>query len=82
MSTPDTTSKTLRARKPFVFPDPPEDPEDKMTSFDHLAANGNAHYLAVHLGNPDSTLNQSQGGMCICRTLGIGLGGSQEGLAP
>ena len=27
-------------------------------------------------------LNQSQGGMCICRTLGIGLGGSQEGLGP
>ena len=56
MSTPDTTSKTLQARKPFVFPDPPEDPEDKMTSFDHLAANGNAHYLAVHLGNPETTL--------------------------
>ena len=56
MTTPDTTSKTLQARKPFVFPDPPEDPEDKMTSFDHLAANGNAHYLAVHLGNPDTTL--------------------------
>ena len=55
-STPDTTSKTLQGRKPFVFPDPPEDPEDKLTSFDHLAANGNAHYLAVHLGNPETTL--------------------------
>ena len=29
-----------------------------------------------------AALNQSQGGMCICRTLGIGLGGSQEGLGP
>ena len=27
-----------------------------MTSFDHLAATGNAHYLAVHLGNPEITL--------------------------
>ena len=40
----------------FVFPDPPEYPEDKMTSFDHLTINGNAHYLALHLGNPDTTL--------------------------
>ena len=27
-------------------------------------------------------LNQSQGGMCICRTAGIGLGISQERLGP
>ena len=40
----------------FVFPDPPEHPEDKMTSFDHLTINGNAHYLALHLGMPDTTL--------------------------
>ncbi len=40
----------------YVFPDPPEDPESKATSFDHLAINGNAHYLALHLGNPDTTL--------------------------
>ena len=37
-------------------PDPPEDPESKMTSFDHLTINGNAHYLAQHLGNPHTTL--------------------------
>ena len=41
---------------PFVFPDPPEDPEDKMTNHHQMAATGNAHYLAVHLGNPGSTL--------------------------
>ncbi len=29
-----------------------------------------------------SFLNQSQGGMCICRRLRIGPGGSQERLAP
>ena len=56
MTTPDTSAKTPQARIPFVFPDPPEDPEDKMTSFDHLAATGNAHYLAQHLGTPETTL--------------------------
>ena len=40
----------------LVFPDPPEDPEDKMTNFDHLTATGNAHHLIQHLGNPDTTL--------------------------
>ena len=56
MSTPDTFVKMSRVRGRFRLPDPPEDPEDKMTSFDHLAANGNAHYLAHHLGNPETTL--------------------------
>ena len=40
----------------FVFPDPPEIPEEKMTNFEHLAANGNVHHLAIHLGNPETTL--------------------------
>ena len=40
----------------FVFPDPLKHPEDKMTSFDHLTITGNAHYLAIHLGNPETTL--------------------------
>lgn len=40
----------------IVFPDPPEDPEDKMTNFDHLTFTGSAHYLSIHLGNPDTTL--------------------------
>ena len=39
-----------------MFPDPPEDPEDKMTSFDHLTITGSAHYLAMHLGNRETTL--------------------------
>ena len=56
MTTPDTSAKTPQPRTPFVFPDPPEDPEDKMTSFDHLTINGNAHYLIQHLGNPETTL--------------------------
>ena len=39
-----------------MFPDPPEDPDDKMTSFDHLTITGTAHSLAVHLGNRETTL--------------------------
>ena len=27
-----------------------------MTSFDHLTYTGSAHYLALHLGNPETTL--------------------------
>ena len=40
----------------YVFPDPPEDHDGKAASFYHLTINGNAHYLALHLGNPDTTL--------------------------
>ena len=47
---------TPQAPGRFRLPDPPEDPEDKMTSFDHLTITGAAHYLAVHLGNPETTL--------------------------
>ncbi len=49
MTTPDTFAKTSQLTGQFRLPDPPEDPEDKMTSFDHLAINGNAHYLKQHL---------------------------------
>ena len=56
MTTPETFAKTTQARKPFVFPDPPEDPEDKMTSFDRLAGTGNVYHLIQHLGNPETTL--------------------------
>ena len=38
------------------FPDPPERLPEDMTSFKHLAATGSAHYLAVHLGNPETTI--------------------------
>ena len=56
MTTPDTTAKTSTVQGGFRLPDPPECPEDKMTSFDYLTINGNAHHLAVHLGNPETTL--------------------------
>ncbi len=57
MTTPDTTfARTPQVRETLVFPDPPYDPDDKMTSFDHLTITGTAHYLAIHLGNPETTL--------------------------
>ena len=57
MTTPDTTFAGMpQVRETFVFPDPPEDPDDKMTSFDHLTITGSAHYLAMHLGNRETTL--------------------------
>ncbi len=61
MTTADTFAGTIfeksgPARPPFVFPDPPKDQEDKMTSFKRLAATGNAYLLIDHLGNPETTL--------------------------
>ena len=56
MTTTNTVAKTSKVQGPFVFPDPPERDPDDMTCFDRLAANGNAHYLAQHLGNPETTL--------------------------
>ena len=56
MSTSNTFARTGKVRGSFRLPDPPECPEDKMTSFDHLTINGNAHYLALHLGSPETTL--------------------------
>ena len=56
MTTSDTFAKTPQGPGRFRLPDPPHDQESKMTNFDHLAANGNAHYLAQHLGNPQTTL--------------------------
>ena len=49
MTTPNAFVKTPPVPGRFRLPDPPEDPEDKMTSFDRLTINGNAHYLKQHL---------------------------------
>ena len=56
MTTSNTPARTPQPQGRFRLPDPPEDPEDKMTSFDHLTITGSAHYLAQHLGNPGTTL--------------------------
>ncbi len=49
----------------YVFPDPPEDPLDKMANFDHITATGNAHHLAMHLGELETTLIAGERYMCI-----------------
>ena len=67
-SAKDIVSQVGQATDFFVFPDPPEHPEDKMTSFDHLTINGNAHYLALHLGNPDTTLVAADRYMALAPT--------------
>ena len=51
-----TTAKTPKSQSQFRLPDPPEHPDDKMTSFKQLATTGHAHHLARHLGDSDTTL--------------------------
>jgi len=40
----------------FRLPDIPERNPDEVTQFDSLFKNGNSHFLAFHLGNPETTL--------------------------
>ena len=56
MTTADIHSKAPKAPGKFRLPDPPEHPDDKMTSSKHLSATGNQHHLAQHLGSPDTTI--------------------------
>ena len=64
MTTLNTTAKTSRAGDRFRLPDIPEKHPDDMTSFNHLAANGNAHYLLLHLGSPETTIVSGERYMC------------------
>lgn len=56
MTTTNTPSKTPRVRQRFRLPDPPQREPDEMTQYDHLFKYGDSHALAVHLGNPETTL--------------------------
>ena len=56
MTTPDTTAKTSQGPVRFRLPDPPQREPDEMTQYDRLFKTGNSHYLALHLGNPETTL--------------------------
>ena len=56
MTTTNPSITTTQVPDDFRFPDPPEREPDDMTSFDHLAANGNVYLLAHHLGNRGTTL--------------------------
>ena len=49
-------TKTTKSPSRFRLPDPPQREPDEMTQFDQLTKTGNARYLAIHLGNPDTTL--------------------------
>ncbi len=52
MTTKPSTHMTGR----FRLPDPPERDPDEVTAFDHIYQHGNNRYLALHLGNPETTL--------------------------
>ena len=58
MTTP--TAKPAAQTSPptgrFRLPDIPEREPDEVTQFDRLFKTGNAHYLALHLGSPETTL--------------------------
>ena len=56
MTTANTGSKTPEARGRFRLPDIPEREPDEVSQFDYITKTGNAHYLAQHLGSPDTTL--------------------------
>ena len=56
MTTPKAIAKPPQAGGRFRLPDIPEREPDEVTQFDHLFKHGNSHHLAVHLGNPDTTL--------------------------
>ena len=71
MSTSETFAKTSRVQQPFVFPDPPEDPDDKMTSFDRLAASGNVYLLIEHFGNQETTLVAGKHYLALSPTLSL-----------
>ena len=55
-----TTIKTAETRSRFRLPDIPQREPDEMTSFDHLHKTGNSHHLALHLGNPETTLVEAE----------------------
>ena len=42
------------------MPDPHEREPDEMTSYDKLHKSGNSRYLTLHLGNPVTTLVESE----------------------
>ena len=54
--TAKTTVKTTATSRLIAFPYPPERRPEDMTSFKQLALTGSAHYLADHLGRPETTI--------------------------
>ena len=56
MTTPKAIAKTPQAGSRFRLPDIPQRNPDEMSQFDHLFKTANSRYLAIHLGNPETTL--------------------------
>ncbi len=50
------TPKTPKSSTPFRLPDPPEREPDEVTAYDYVYKLGNARYLALQFGNPDTTM--------------------------
>ncbi len=48
--------KITKSTSRFRLPDIPQRNPDEMSQFDHLFKHGNSHHLAIHLGNPETTL--------------------------
>ena len=51
-----TTKPTPQKAERFRLPDPPEREADEVTAFDYIYEEGNNRYLALHFGNPETTL--------------------------
>ena len=51
-----TTAKTPKAPSTYQLPEPPKTPDERMTASRHLSITGSAHFLAQHLGNPETTV--------------------------
>ncbi len=62
---------TAKRPQKFRLPDPPEHPEDQMTNFDHIALNGTAYLLKMHLGNPATTLIAGERFLVVRPTRGM-----------
>ena len=56
VKTAETVKTPASTRRPIAFPYPPERRPEDMTSFKQLALTGSAHYLAEHLGRPETTI--------------------------
>ena len=56
MTTKHTAKTESARRRPVFIPDPPKRKLEEMTSFDHIALNGNVHHLIQHFGNPETTI--------------------------
>ena len=53
---PNTVVRTPPVPGRFRLPDIPEREPDEVTQFDQLFKTGRSYFLAVHLGNPETTL--------------------------